>query len=467
MKKIILNLLIFLLMIAIGIGAAQLLKKNKKAITHDASVMESKPVDVMTVRKQAFSAHVTAYGHIEPSIVLQGKAELSGKVSYIHPELEPGGSIAKGTVVVRIDPDDYQFSLKQTEADLISSRASLDQLKQEQLSTSRSLKLANDNLRFGLQELKRVQGIWQKRLISRSALDQEEQKVIQLRQSVSDFEGKLATYRSRLNSAKANISRSKEQVKGKETTLGRTEIRMPFDARISSVNVQEGQFTPVGGTLFEAIDTKGVEVNAAIPIRQMSVLLSSLKGKTVTLDPSNMNKTIQSLQLQAQVSLIGGNEKAVWQGRIVRFSESIDPVRRTIGITIAIDNPYENVIIGQRPPLLKGMYVAVEISAPAYDAIVIPRHAVHLGRAYVLDSNQQLAIRALQIRSAQAETVVVEQGLEEGDQLIINDLIPVIEGMPLVAIPSSTHPDSKPTEQPTELPIEQSTEQPKSKQGAE
>ena len=320
MKKIILNLLIFLLMIAIGIGAAKLLKKNKKAITHDASVMASKPVDVITVRKQAYSAHVTAYGHIEPTIVLQGKAELSGKVSYIHPELEPGGSIAKGTVVVRIDPDDYQFSLKQTEADLISSRASLDQLKQEQLSTSRSLKLANDNLRFGLLELKRVQGIWQKRLISRSALDQEEQKVIQLRQSVSDFEGKLATYRSRLNSAKANISRSKEQVKGKETTLGRTEIRMPFDARISSVNVQEGQFTPVGGTLFEAIDTKGVEVNAAIPIRQMSVLLSSLKGKTVTLDPSNMNKTIQSLQLQAQVSLVGGNEKAVWQGRIVRFS---------------------------------------------------------------------------------------------------------------------------------------------------
>ena len=81
MKKIILNLLIFLVMIAIGIGAAKLLKKNKKPITHDDSVMESKPVDVMTVRKQVFSAHVTAYGHIEPSIVLQGKAELSGKVS--------------------------------------------------------------------------------------------------------------------------------------------------------------------------------------------------------------------------------------------------------------------------------------------------------------------------------------------------------------------------------------------------
>lgn len=443
MKKIILNLLIFLVMIAIGIGAAKLLKKNKKSITHDTSAMEAKPVDVITISKQAFSAHVIAYGHIEPSIVLQGKAELSGKVSYIHPELEPGGSIAKGTVVVRIDPDDYQFSLKQTEADLISSRASLDQLKQEQLSTSRSLKLAKDNLRFGMQELKRVRGIWNKRLISRSALDLEEQKVIQLRSSVSDLEGKLATYRSRLDSAKAIISRSKEQVKGKETTLGRTEIRMPFDARISSVNVQKGQFTPIGGTLFEAIDTDGVEVNAAIPIRQMRILLSSLNGKTVTLDPSNMNKAIQSLRLEATVSLVGGSAKAVWEGRVIRFAESIDPVRRTIGITIAIDKPYENVIIGQRPPLLKGMYVAVKISAPAYDAIVIPRHAVHLGRAYIMDDKEQLAIRTLQIRSEQGETVVVEQGLEVGEQLIVNDLIPVIVGMPLVAIKSKL--DSQPT----------------------
>ena len=53
--------------------------------------------------------------------------------------------------------------------------------------------------------------------------------------------------------------------------------------------------------------------------------------------------------------------------------------------------------------------------------------------------------------------MVVEQGLEEGDQLIINDLIPVIEGMPLVAISSKIHSDFRATEQ--------DTEQPKSKQG--
>ncbi|HIQ07714.1 MAG TPA: HlyD family efflux transporter periplasmic adaptor subunit, partial [Thiotrichaceae bacterium] len=333
----------------------------------------------------------------------------------------------------RIEANDYKVLLNQTKADLIASKAQLVQIQQEQRSTQNSLKLANNNLRLGLAELKRVRSIWNRRLIARSVLDAEEQKVNQLRLSVQDIEGKLSTYSSRIRSANANINRSQQQVKGKQVTLGRTEVRMPFDARISAVSVEKGQFTAVGGALFEAINTDGVEVKADIPLLQMRALLSSLNGKSLNLHANNFNAAIKSLNLKASVALVSGDDKTTWRARVVRFSESIDPLRRTLAVTVAVDAPYQGVVIGKRPPLLKGMYVAVTLTAPPYKAIVIPRSAVHLGRAYVINKKGQLAIRKLDIKSQQGEEVVISKGLKSGDQLIINDLMPIIIGMPLKA----------------------------------
>ena len=50
---------------------------------------------------------ITAYGNVEPAITLNSMAEVSGKVSYVHPNLKAGETIPAGTPVVRIDAEDY------------------------------------------------------------------------------------------------------------------------------------------------------------------------------------------------------------------------------------------------------------------------------------------------------------------------------------------------------------------------
>jgi multidrug efflux pump subunit AcrA (membrane-fusion protein) len=435
------NLLMFLLMVAIGVAGMMLLKMNKKKTEHQDKGMEPKLVDVMTVEKKPFTATVTAYGNVQPAVSLQAKAEVSGKVTYVHPELKQGGAIPAGTVVVRIDPEDYQISLSQTQADLTASQSQLDQLKQEQTSTQRSLKLAKENLRLGEKELERIRSVAKKGLIAKSVLDGEEQKVIQLRQSVSDLQGQLNTYQSRIASANAQINRSRQQVKGQTTTLGRTEISIPFDARISSKSIEKGQFVSTGSTLFEAINTDGVEIQAELPIQHMQILVSALQGTNLDVSPTHTEQAMQTLGLKARVKLVGGSDKAVWDARVARFAESVDPTRRTLSITVAVDNPYENVIVGERPPLLKGMYVAVDLYAPPYAAIVLPRRAVHEDRAFVVTDNK-LDIRPLDVQFKQGNIAVVRDGLEAGELVVVNDLIPVIEGMPLTPRPEPTATDA-------------------------
>ena len=88
------------------------------------------------------------------------------------------------------------------------------------------------------------------------------------------------------------------------------------------------------------------------------------------------------------------------------------------------------------PPLLKGMYTAVDLLAPAREALVVPRRAIHEGRIYLADADDRLEIRPVDIQLTQGELAVVRGGLEPGERVIVTDLVPVIEGMPLSVSPA-------------------------------
>ena len=423
---------IFFIVLLVGIAIAVFQIKSKPPIEHNNVEMPAKSVDVITIRTVPISPHVTAYGTVEPSVVLKSKAQVSGKISYLHPDLQSGASISAGTLVIQIDQEDSQRSLNQSEADLRANQSSLAQLDEEEKTTRRSLQYAKENLRVGEKELARIKEIWNKQLISRSTLDAEEQKVLQLRQSTADLQGKLNTFSSRRNSINAQIERASQQVKGQTTTLGRTEIFMPFDARIGEVLVEQGEYVTVGTYLFESLAINRIEVNAQLPVQKMRNLVSTgLLNNNPASQNSDLTLILKKLQLTATVSLIGGTSEAVWDAQLLRFSESIDPIRRTLGVVVAVDNPYQKVIPGKRPPLIKGMYTAVDLYAPEYPAIVIPRNTLHEGRVYIANAEQRLEIRPVKVLFQQGNIVVIDSGLKTDEQLIINDLIPVIEGMPL------------------------------------
>jgi hypothetical protein len=64
--------------------------------------------------------------------------------------------------------------------------------------------------------------------------------------------------------------------------------------------------------------------------------------------------------------------------------------------------------------------------------MVIPRHAVHDAKVYVVDDKKTLVIKPVSVTHYQGELAVVASGLEENDEVIVTDLIPLIEGMPVL-----------------------------------
>lgn len=427
-----------LIALAIALGLAFVLVKNRPPLEHVAMEMPSRVVEVIHARQVPFRARVVAYGNVKPAITLNSVAELSGEISYLHPNLKAGETIPQGTLVVRIEAEDYEVSLKQTQEDLKASRSSLRELEEEQRSTQRSLQLAQENLAVGENELGRLREVYSRKLIAKSTLDAEEQKTIQLRQQVADLQGRLNGYDSRRQSIQAQIARAEQEVQNRTTILGRTEIRLPFDARIGTVSVNENEFVSVGTALFEAADLQGVEITAQLPIAAMRKLVSHLQEQSQVVQQfvETGGRINDSLDLSARVRLVGDLPNATWEARVLRLSEAIDETRQTIGIVVGVDKPYEKIIPGQRPPLLKGMYTAIELLAPERTAMVIPRKALHQGRLYLANADDRLEIRAVEVALGQDDIVLVSAGLEANERVIITDLTPVIEGMPLQVITS-------------------------------
>jgi multidrug efflux system membrane fusion protein len=85
---------------------------------------------------------------------------------------------------------------------------------------------------------------------------------------------------------------------------------------------------------------------------------------------------------------------------------------------------------GERPPLLKGMFVEVEFRGREMkDRIVLPLTAIHEGRVYVADKDNRLEIRDVQTEFVQFDDAVISKGVNAGDRVVLSDIIPAIPGM--------------------------------------
>jgi len=101
-------------------------------------------------------------------------------------------------------------------------------------------------------------------------------------------------------------------------------------------------------------------------------------------------------------------------------------------VIVEVDAPYANVRPGVRPPLVKGLFVEVDLrGAPRQQRLVIPRHALHRDRVYLIDEDRRLEIRQVALEALQPEYAAISEGLSAGERVVVSDLAPAIAGMRL------------------------------------
>jgi membrane fusion protein, multidrug efflux system len=392
------------------------------------------PVKVIEVKRFSVRPAIKGFGVVEPDILLESKAEVSGKIIYVHPQLRDGAIFPKDTVVLRIEEKDYHSSLQQAEANVAVIQAKLREIKVTIKNTRVDLSLVKKKLTLAKNDLARVNTLLKKNLIAQSSADVKQTEVLKLRQEVQNLSSKLNTLPEQQASLDASLANAQAALETKQYNLGRTTIRTPFNARISKLMVDEGQFIAQGGLLFTAQTTDKVLINAQFSLDQFRSLARSFSDNeeliTQAFRTGFSNHFFAQLGLSAKVRL-ADHENPYWQATVERISSTLDPVTRTLGIIVSIANPYAHIKPGVKPPLMKGMYTEILLRGKPRDVFLVPRDALHEYELFISDNENRLERRAIKPVQLQDMMALFATGLKVGEKVIVSDLFPAIPGIKL------------------------------------
>ncbi|ARV75542.1 efflux RND transporter periplasmic adaptor subunit [Vibrio campbellii] len=392
-------------------------------------------VETIPLELKAIAPVAIGFGKIAPKVEWKAIAEVSGKVVYRHPQLEKGQVLQAGTEILRIDPLDYELKLVQTQADLKSAQTSLAKLNQEEANLKSTLKIEANRLVIANKELDRKQNLRKKGLTSQSDVDQQEQSALSQRKVVLDIENQIGLMPDEKRVAEALVKVNASKVDEAKRSLDKTIITLPYDLRIAEVEIEQNQVVNLQQTMVTGHGIDVMEVEAQLSIHDMQTLAASI-GEFVR-DESGIPQPDMNA-IHANIELNSGNLSASWSAKVARISETVDPSQATAGVILEIEQDYRALNPTSAPPLVNGMFVRALIEGQENPSWVIPERALHGDKIYLMGDDNRLQVVTVEVLYRRNNQVVIDGELEQGQKLIINDLLPAIHGMLLKESPEQS-----------------------------
>ncbi len=421
--------LLFVLPVLLGIAVVVFMVRSRGGPEQTPPGELASKVRAITVPEVTLVPRALGYGNVRPGMVWEAVAQVGGQIVEIHPQLKKGAILGKGEVLLRIDPGTYELAIAQTEANIRSVEAQLTELRVKEQNTGASLKIEERILELSDRDLSRKRALLKNKTVSQASVDEQERNVLTSRQSVQSLRNTLNMIPAERQTLMAQLALYQAQQETARLDLRRTTITAPFDCRIAEVHVERTQYAAQGTVLVVADSIDVSEVAAQLPLGKLIHLIPA-DAELPTQAASVMERLPDILALSAVVRLRGGTVNAEWKARFTRISDTIDPKTRTVGVIVAVDNPYRQAIPGVRPPLVKNMFVEVELRGkPRPGQVVVPRAALHGRQVYVVTAGNRLERRVVDVAFLQTNFASIKTGLKAGERVVISDLIPAVEGM--------------------------------------
>ena len=182
--------------------------------------------------------------------------------------------------------------------------------------------------------------------------------------------------------------------------------------------------------MLTAYQLGAVEIKAELSLSDMNILMTSIKK----LPQNGTLPSIETLNLVANVKMQMASNEYQWPAKVTRIAETVNPDQATIGIYLEVEQNFHQLNLPVKPPLTKGMFLAATINGTSSTQYVIPEKALHGSRIYLMDSEHKLQITPVKVLYRTEQGVVITGDLQEGQNLVVNDLIPAIAGMSLKVV---------------------------------
>jgi RND family efflux transporter MFP subunit len=382
----------------------------------------------ITATPRSFTPRVSGFGAVAPARVWEAVAQVRGRVIYTHPDFVKGGTVRAGDVLVRIAPDDYELAIAQAAASIESAAAAIEEMKLSGTTTERSLEIERKALELAKRELARQRDLAGRGTVAAAVVEAQERAVLTQQAKVQSLENQLALLPVQIKALEQAKAVSESALKIAELDLERTVLTAPFDARVARADVEISQYVGAGTNMGALDGTAAAEIDVQIPPQQMAAF-GRLAFEGGARPPDREGRG--PVGLTAHVSLGDARGSEGWEAEVRRISDTVDPATRSIGVIVSVPDPYGQFRAGSRPPLIKGMFVRVELRAPPVeDVILLPRAAIREGRAMLVGDDDRLRFADVATDYASGDIAIIRAGdIAPGARIVTSDLSPAVEGM--------------------------------------
>lgn len=423
-----------LLILGVGGGGLYYLIRTKPEPSGRPAKDPGRLVRYFVAKKAPHRITITAYGTSRAGEEWNAIAEVKGRAVFVDPRFDAGVTLPKDMLLVRLDPIDYQLAIKQYKAQVRVRKQELLELGQKEANLKEMVGLAKRHLALAEKDLEDQKELYRKDAAPKDSIERSETTLVTRKQGLQELLNQIALLPVQRERLKASLELTEAQLEEATRSLKKTEIRLPLNARCVERNIKPDQFANVGERLgrFYAMDT--AEVVVPVEPRKMMWLFpkgDGFPGPIDAADPVQWAKHFSKFQFPAEITLGAGRQRLGWKGTTRRVKATLDGRTRTLHVIVEVKDPFKDVQLGVRPPLIPDLYCKVKIQGGTLPgAVVAPRDCLRDNRVYLIrDGN--LEIRDVEVFCFEDDNAVISGGLESGDQVVLTDLSPASPGMPL------------------------------------
>ena len=314
------------------------------------------PVGVANVKQGDFNVYLAGLGSVEAFYTVSLKTRIDGQIMQVN--FKEGQDVKKGELLIVIDPRPYQVALEQAKANLQKDEALLTNAKAQ---------------------YDRNKVLYEQGVVAKQDLDT-------MQASFGTYEGTIAADKAAISNAELNLTYCY--------------IKSPIDGRIGLRQVDPGNYvTAAGGTPMVVItQLHPIAVVFTIPQEQLQTVREHMRSGSLVVDAYSQD-----------------DQKKLATGKLQTIDNQIDPTTGTAKLKAVFDNPDSMLW----PNEFVNAHLLLETRK---DAITAPASAILRGPegpfAYVVDANNTVQMRPVQVALTQGSTAVVASGLQNSDKVV-------------------------------------------------
>jgi len=314
------------------------------------------PVGVANVKQGDFNVYLAGLGSVEAFYTVSLKTRIDGQIMQVN--FNEGQDVKKGEVLIVIDPRPYQVALEQAKANLQKDEAQLTNAKAQ---------------------YERNKVLYEQGVIAKQDLDT-------LQASFGTYEGTIAADKAAISNAELNLTYCY--------------IKSPIDGRIGLRQVDPGNYVTAAGNTPMVVITQlhPIAVVFTIPQEQLQTVRERMKQGVLEVDAYSQD-----------------DQKKLATGKLLTIDNQIDATTGTAKLKAVFDNPDSMLW----PNEFVNAHLLLETRK---DAVTAPASAILRGPdgsfAYLVDANNIVQMRPVQIALTQGSTVVIASGLQGGDKVV-------------------------------------------------